>query len=96
MDGIGATTISTDQDSADVRIYCDNDVTSKTGGATARWQLVPDREQDPDGFKNSQRTLTQEFYDQFNFVRRSINTNGCLDANTMAETCKYARRRGWH
>ena len=90
MSGIGATTVSTDRVSADIRIYCDNDVTSVAGGATARWQLVPDREQDPDGYKNSQRTkpYTQEFYDQYNFIRRTRSSMGCLDEGTLAETCK--------
>ena len=50
---IGATTVSTDRNSADIRFYCDNDVDATTGGATARWQLVPDRDQDPNGAKNS-------------------------------------------
>ncbi len=90
MSGIGATTLSTYRESAEVRIYCDNDETSATGGASARWQLVPDREQDPDGFKNSQRTqpYTQEFYDQYNFIRRTRTSMGCLDDKTLAETCK--------
>ena len=89
MDDIGASVVSSDQDSADIRFYCDNDVTSETGGATARWQLVPDREQDPEGFKNSQRTgaYEQEWYDQYNFVRRARDTYGCLDEGTLAETC---------
>lgn len=95
MDGIGATTVSTDRDSADIRFYCDNDVTSKTHGPTARWQLVPDRDQDPDGFKNSQRTepYSQEWYDQYNFMRRPRNTMGCQNQYTLAETCKLRHKK---
>lgn len=95
MDGIGATTVSTQRNSADIRIYCDNDVTSKTGGTTARWQLVPDRDQDPDWNKNSQRVgkNSQEWYDQVNFVRRSLDTLGCQDPGTLAETCKLCHKQ---
>ena len=95
MDGIGATTVSTDRDSADIRFYCDNDVTSETDGATARWQLVPDRVEDPDGFKNSQRTepYSQEWYDQYNLMRRDRSTMGCLDYFTLAETCKLRHKK---
>ena len=87
---IGATTVSTDRNSADIRFYCDNDVDATTGGATARWQLVPDRDQDPNGAKNSQRTgrNSQEWYDQINLVRRAKSTRGCLDPLTLVETCK--------
>ena len=88
MESIGATTVSPTREAADVRIYCDDDETSKTGGASARWQLVPDRVTDPDGQKNSQKTTGQEWYDQVNFVRRSTDTNGCLDPNNLAETCE--------
>ena len=87
MDIIGAATPSPTREAADLRIYCDNDATSKTAGASARWQLVPDREQDPEGEKNSQKTTGQEWYDQVNFIRRTTDTNGCLDPDTIAETC---------
>lgn len=49
----------------------------------ARWQLVPDREGDDP--PNSQRTpgVDQEFYDQFNLLRRNVRTLGCQqDPNT--------------
>lgn len=91
MDGIGATTASPTRENADMRIYCDNDATSETNGDSARWQLVPDREQDPDGEKNSQKKTEQEWYDQINFVRRVTETNGCLDVGTVAETCECVR-----
>lgn len=94
MDGIGATTLSPTREAAELRIYCDNDATSLTKGASARWQLVADREQDPDGQKNSQKTTGQEFYDQVNFIRRTTVTNGCLDRDTLAETCKCVHNCG--
>lgn len=88
MESIGETTVSPTREAADVRIYCDGDETSETGGASARWQLVPDRAQEPDGQENSQKATGQEWYDQVNFVRRRTDTNGCLDADTLAETCE--------
>lgn len=44
----------------------------------ARWKLVPNRAGDPMG-PNSQRTpgVNQEWYDQFNYVRRSLVSLGC-------------------
>lgn len=94
MDSIGTATPSPTREAADLRIYCDNDATSKTAGASARWQLVPDREQDPEGEKNSQKTTGQEWYDQVNFIRRTTDTNGCLDPDTLAETCECVHDGG--
>lgn len=51
-----------------IRFYCDNDAHDSP---TARWQLVPDRADDPT--PNSQKTLNvdQEWFDQYNYMRVS-------------------------
>ena len=52
----------------------------------ARWQLIPDIPGDPE--PNSRRTLgkNQEWFDQYNYVRRDPSTRGCQDAGTQMET----------
>lgn len=84
-----------DQDPSDIRIVCDNDT---YGGPDDRWQLVPDIklptniQSGTSPKRNSQRTpgVDQEFFDQFNFVRRATTRLGCQGAGVAASTYMYS------
>ena len=75
-----------DRDTANLRIYCDDDPFDRTANSAARWQLVPNRPNDPQ--PNSGRTVgvDAEVFDQVNWMRRAPSTQGCQDAETKAET----------
>ena len=49
---------------------------------TARWQLRPDIPGDPNPNSGTGRTLgvNQEWFDQYNFIKRNPTTKGCKDA----------------
>ena len=74
------------RDTANVRFYCDNDPFNRAPNSAARWQLVPDRANNPQ--PNSGRTVgvDAEVFDQLNWIRRAADTQGCLDVDTQAET----------
>ena len=69
--------IGNDPTTANIRFYCDDDPMDATPNSAARWQLVPDRENDPS--PNSQKTagVDQEWFDQYNWIRRSTDSLGC-------------------
>ena len=78
---ISQLTLTRDQASSNLRMYCDDDPMT---GSNPRWVLVPDIP----GAEfydelNSQRVLgqDQEFFDRYNFVRRNTISLGCQDNN---------------
>lgn len=78
---ISQLSLTSDQASSNLRMYCDNDPMT---GSNPRWVLVPDipGAEDYDEL-NSQRVLgeDQEFFDRYNFVRRNTISLGCQDNN---------------
>lgn len=78
MQGIAGLTEATSRQASNVRFYCDNYPISSSTTSTTRTILVPDRDEDPYGSKNSQLPFDQqEYYDQVNWVRRALGNNGC-------------------
>lgn len=75
---IASLTETSNQVTSNIRIYCEYDPMVSASDPNARWKLVPDRAGDPKG-PNSQRTLgvNQEWFDQINYVRRSLISLGC-------------------
>ncbi|KAL9125564.1 MAG: hypothetical protein Q9217_005245 [Psora testacea] len=59
--------------------------------SAARWQLVPDRVDDPK--PNSKKTLRvdQEWFDQYNWIRRSKISLGCNDPKYMETYSSYIK-----
>ena len=83
MESISQLTLTSDQASSNLRVYCDDDPMT---GSNPRWVLVPDipGAEDYDEL-NSQRVLgeDQEFFDRYNFVRRNTISLGCQDNNDV-------------
>jgi hypothetical protein len=79
------------REAADIRIYCDNDISSVMGGdANSRWVPCPD-ELHPggpygDGRLNSGLDFEEQvFWDQVNTMYRRVSTHGVQDPDADGE-----------
>ncbi|KAK4690717.1 hypothetical protein P7C71_g6139, partial [Lecanoromycetidae sp. Uapishka_2] len=67
-----------------IRFYCDNDAHD---WPTARYQLVPDREDDPIPNSQKEPNVDQEWFDQYNYMRVStVNPFKCQYINPLNPT----------